>query len=345
MVLKLIHHGGVVLSDGTIIHQHARGLESRSSNRSQTPRMEQCPGIGSQLILCGLQFGHSKLQGLYANLVKVSKSIGGHGGVISEPPLLVRVHDGGPALETHRKGGFLRFCHLLRRLFGEHYESAAGGTGPSLLRRRDDGIDAEIFHIGPDGSGGDAIEDEEAADVVYGLGGLADVVVGEDHAGGCLDVGGEEDCGAFFRDFFHDIVDGVGGVVHVRAVGVLGGDGLGFEDGVGGGYGVARAAHVEDFGPAEGEPAVADDHHVFVGSELAGYCFHAEGSRTRHDSNFVRIVSSLQQIVKVPHDLLKRFTHQVQRTIGKDDGIFLIFAIVSFRNGWVLKCTSFWRFG
>ena len=56
-----------------------------------------------------------------------------------------------------------------------------------------------------------------------------------------------------------------------------------------------------------------------------------------HYRHLVSIVRSLQQFIQIPHDLLERLAHQVQRTIRKNDGIFLILAVVSLGHRGILE--------
>mmetsp|Transcript_16360 Transcript_16360/g.39151 ORF Transcript_16360/g.39151 Transcript_16360/m.39151 type:complete len:232 (+) Transcript_16360:611-1306(+) len=231
--------------------------------------------------------------------------------MIPESSLLVRVHDRAPSLETHGKARLPRLGHFFCGPFREHDEGGAGRSRPSLLGSGDYGIDAKGRHVGPDGAGCDAVQHEETSDVVHGLCGPADVFVGKYHARGSFDVGREHDRRTLLENLSHDVVDGMGSILHVRTVGVLGFDWLRLENRVRSGNGIAGSADVEDFRPAIGEPAIADDHDVFVGSELPGYCLHAKGTRTRHDCHLVSIIRSLQQIVQISHDLLKGLAHQI----------------------------------
>ena len=80
-------------------------------------------------------------------------------------------------------------------------------AAPSFLRRRDDDVDAERFHVDPVGAGRDAVEDEDGADGVRGVGYRLDLIVGEHDPGGRLDVRREYDFGFFFFDRLDDGVD------------------------------------------------------------------------------------------------------------------------------------------
>mgnify|MGYP003967643287 FL=1 len=80
-------------------------------------------------------------------------------------------------------------------------------SAPSFLRRGDDDVDAERFHVDPVGAGRDAVEDEDGADGVRGVGDRLDLIVGEHDPRGGLDVRREYDFGFFFFDCLDDGVD------------------------------------------------------------------------------------------------------------------------------------------
>ena len=112
--------------------------------------------------------------------------------------------------------------------------------------------------------------DEEAARFAHRSADGLQVGAGEHHAGSRFDMGGEDDVGPVLANGGDDLRRwgrarrGLGSASHLA----------GLEDHVGGG----DAAHLEDLGPAEAEPAVADDQRLLAAGELAGHRFHAESA-------------------------------------------------------------------
>jgi hypothetical protein len=93
------------------------------------------------------------------------------------------------------------------RALAEHHHGAAGRAAPALLRRADQHVHAGGLHVDPHRAGGDAVEHEQAADLVHRVGHGAQVVVGQDHAGGGFHVRREHHGGLLGADGGHHLVD------------------------------------------------------------------------------------------------------------------------------------------
>ena len=149
---------------------------------------------------------------------------------------------------------------------------------------------------------------------MHRIGDSLQVVVGQQHAGGGFHMRRKYHGGLFLRDRRRDFGDGGGRPGGFTAFG----DAPGLEHGVA----LGNAAHVEDLGPAEAEPAVADDHDVLVLCELAGYRFHAKGAAARYQGHRVGAIDLLEHARDVGHHATKAFGHVVERAVGVDDREF-----------------------
>ncbi len=121
---------------------------------------------------------------------------------------------------------------------------------------------------------------------MHGLADGAQVVVGQDHAGGGFDVRGKHHGGTLGTDggghFF-------GGAGFPCGLGVVA-DAAGLADeGFGG-----DVAHVKNLCPAVAEPAVANDQHFLTGGELAGDRLHAKRAAARHQRGGMGVIHLFQ---------------------------------------------------
>ena len=143
------------------------------------------------------------------------------------------------------------------------------------------------LHVDPDRAGGDAVEHEQAADLVHGVADGAQVVVGQDHARwrspraartrppGCS----RADRRPPLR---RSGAGAKGACAPLPLLARLAARSRRRRD----------AAHVEDLRPAVAEPAVAHDQHLLAGGELARDRLHAEGAAAGHEHRRARVVDA-----------------------------------------------------
>ena len=191
---------------------------------------------------------------------------------------------------------------LLRGLIAHHADANRGGSGPALLRRRDVGANVRVVHVDPGRARGDAVEAERRADLLAGVPDSLAVLLVQDDSRRRLDVRRADHGGLHVADFGHDLLDGrglhppvlvVGPAVHrssfhhVHLV-------------------VALAHALEELGPAVGEVAVADHHHIALVAEGAGRGLHGVRAGARQHDGMLRVVGVREARVEVVHDLLER---------------------------------------
>ena len=196
----------------------------------------------------------------------------------------------------------------------QHHEGAAGRAAPALLRRADQHVDAGGLHVDPHRAGGDAVEHEQAADLVHRIGHGLQVVVGQHHAGRGFDVRREHHRRLLARGWWP----------RPRRSAPARRASAGRRRRARLQHGARRrdAAHVEDLRPAVAEPAVADHQHRAAGGELARHRFHAEGAAAGHDDRRARVVDLLQHAGDVAHHALELARHVVERAVGVDHRVF-----------------------
>ena len=191
----------------------------------------------------------------------------------------------------------------MRRLLGgfirHHADANRGGSGPPLLGRRDVGPDVRVVHVDPGRARGDAVEAERRADLLARIpNGLAVLLV-QNNTGRSLDVRRADHGGLHVADLGHDLLDGRGldppvlfitpavhrpRLHHVHLV-------------------VALAHALEELGPAVGEVAVADHHHVALVAEGARGGLHGVRARAGQHDGVLRVVGVRERRVEVVHDL------------------------------------------
>ena len=148
-----------------------------------------------------------------------------------------------------------------------------------------------------------------------GMGQGRDIGIGQDDAGTCFDMRGEDHLGAHPADRIHDLVNGGRRIGGPRAGALLPGHhhfGLG-----------RKAAHVENLAPAEGKPAVADDQHALARAELPRHRLHPESAAARHHRHGIGGIDLFQHGRDIAHHRLELCRHVVQRPVGEDHGKFL----------------------
>ena len=77
-------------------------------------------------------------------------------------------------------------------------------------------------------------------------------------------------------------------------------------------------AHIDDLGPAVGEPAVTNDENRFVARKLTSHGFHAESSAAGYERDAVCVVNRFEHAGNIAHDTAKLLTHVVERAVGVD---------------------------
>ena len=297
-----------------VADHHAGGLEAFGGDAFKAFAGEQGADLFAESPLFVAYFGEAVAGGFLDHVAKAGEGVAGHGGVVGVAALFVGLHDLQPFLQVAGEAGALAAFDALAGLFAEHHQGAAGRGAPAFLRSADQYVDAIGAHVDPERAGGDAVEHEQAADRVHGVGDGAQVVVGQDHSRGGFDMGGENHLWLLRLDGRYHFVyrwRGEGGL----AAGFYR---PGLQDlGFGG-----DLAHLEDLRPAVAEPAVADHQAFFAGGQLPRHGFHAEGAAARHHGYGAGVVHLLQVAGDVAHDLLKGLRHVVEGAVGVDDRIF-----------------------
>mmetsp|Transcript_23734 Transcript_23734/g.58994 ORF Transcript_23734/g.58994 Transcript_23734/m.58994 type:complete len:469 (+) Transcript_23734:276-1682(+) len=312
-----LHTRGRKLRAG--LHPHVFGVRHDDGGRLEPGRgdgldaalLQRAPDGGAQRLLLGLHVFEAAGLGLELALAEGNECVGGHGAKVGVAAVFVRLHDVVPLLEVdgERLPAVARLERLLRA-GGEHDEARASGAGPALLGGCDEDVDAEGVHVSPEAPRGDAVEDEDCADFVGGVGDGLDVVVGDEDAGGGVDLGGEDAGGFFGFDGGDDVFDEGGPVGRVG--GVVDGEGGD------GDFGGDEAGAGEDVGPAVGEVAVADDERLLVGAEGAGRGLHRVGAGAREDNGGGAAIHFFQGPADVVECVLELLRHVVQRAVRVD---------------------------
>ena len=142
----------------------------------------------------------------------------------------------------------------------------------------------------------------------------AHIIQRQNYAGRRLDMGCEDQGGFLAADRLDHLVDG--GRRIRRRFAVIGGARLQH------GAGRGDVAGLKDLRPTKAEPAVAQDETVLSCRKLSRDRFHPVGPAPRHNDHSRGVVDLLQSVGDVAHDALEGLRHVVQRTVGKDHGIF-----------------------
>ena len=295
-------------------HDDARRLEAFGGHALQAPRSHHRAHLAAQIELLVAQAREAVGARFQHHVAGARQGVGGQGGVVGMAAAFVGLHDLQPLLQVHREAAVRRAVDGGSCALAQHHESAAGRTAPALLWRAHQHIDPRGLHVHPDRARGDAVEHEEAADFVRGLGHRAQIVVGQDHAGGGFDMRRADHGGALLADRGHHLGD------RRRRIGHLAPrrNGPRFEHGVCG----RNLAHIEDLRPAVAEPAIANHQGGFAGGELASHRLHAEAAAAGHNDRRARAIDLLQHARDIAHHLLEFARHVVERAVGIDDRIF-----------------------
>ena len=227
---------------------------------------------------------------------------------------LVRLHDLQPLAQIARETRAGRRVDSGARRLAQHDQRAARRRAPALLRCADQDIHAVGDHVDPDRARSDAIEHEQAADGVHGIGDGTQIGVGKDHARRCFDVGREHHGRPLLPDGRDDVVDGRWRKWSLPALA----DSTRLEhDGL-----RRNGAHVEYLAPPKTEPPIANDEAFPSRGELTRDGFHSEGSAARHHDRRSRVVDAFQSCRDVPDGTLEGLGHVIERAIREDHGIF-----------------------
>ena len=145
---------------------------------------EQRAHLAAQVFLLGLHLGEAVGLRFLHRGAQARERIGGHGGVVHVAAAFVRLHDLQPLLQVAGEAGAGGAVDGRAGALAEHDHGAAGRAAPALLRRGDQHVHAGGLHVHPHGARGDAVQHEQAAHLVHGIGHGPQVVVRQDHAGG-----------------------------------------------------------------------------------------------------------------------------------------------------------------
>ncbi len=170
------------------------------------------------------------------------------------------------------------------------------------------------LHVDPGAARGDAVEYEKPADPVHRVGHGTQVVVGQDHARGGLDMRGENDLRSFFGYPRRDLLDRGRGKGRLGTV--AGAPRLHH------GFRRRDRARLEYLAPAIGKPAVADHQRLRVRRQLPRHGLHRVGAAARHDGHCLGIIDLAQHRRDIAHHALEFGAHVVERPVSEDDGIF-----------------------
>ena len=176
-----------------VADHHAGRLEARCRHAGKAPVFQQRTHLPAQRQLLLPQALEAVIACLQHRVAAQGQCVGGHGRVIGVAAVFVGLHDLQPLLQVQRETGVGRRFELLSRQVAEHHKSAAGRAAPALLWRADQHVHAGGGHVDPQRAGGDAVEHEQRADFVRRIGHRAQVVVGQQQAGGCFDAARHDD--------------------------------------------------------------------------------------------------------------------------------------------------------
>ena len=300
--------GGVV----GIAHDDARGLEARGSDARVAVSLEQRSHRRADLLLLGAQLRKAARAGLEHRVPRSRERVGRHRRVVQVRTALVGLHHLQPLPKIGGVAGAGGAFDALAGEIRKHHEGAARRAAPALLRGAHEHVHAGGLEVDPHGARGNAVEHEQAAHFVRGVGHGAKVVVGQHHAGGGFDVRREHDRGPLGADRPHHFVDRGRRERLLRA----GARAARLQ------YRAGRrdASHLEDLGPAEAEPSASNDEAGAIRGELPRHRFHAEGPAAGNDDGRAGPVGLLEHAGDVAHDALELPRHVVQRPVGVDDG-------------------------
>ena len=291
-------------------HDDAGGGEIGGCDRRESVRGEHLAHARTQFELRRSQLLEPAVARLDHRGEVPHQGVGGHCCVVGRAPGTVLVGDRQPLREVHREARRGAGGHGLPSGFAEHDVTGPGGSAPALLRCTQQHVDAELLHVDPDRAGSDAVEHEQTADLVGGVGERADVVIGQDHARGRLDVRGEDDLRLTQADRRDNVVDRRGRPrgLHVVAVGSGGEDG----------DVVADATGIQDLRPAEGEQTVAHDKGAPPRRDLTGDGLHRVGAAAGDDRRGVRVVRFFEDAEHLLHHVDEARGHVVEGTVCED---------------------------
>ena len=191
---------GLDFGVGGVADHHAGRLEAVGGHAGQATAFEQRAHLAAQRILLGLHLGEAiGLRFLHGG-AQARQGVGGQGGVVGVAAFFVGFHDLQPLLQVAGKAGAGGAVDGGAGALAEHHHGAAGRAAPAFLRRGNQHVDAGRLHVDPHRARGDAVEHEQAAHCMHGVGHGAQIVVGQDHAGGGFDMRGKDDGGLFAGD-------------------------------------------------------------------------------------------------------------------------------------------------
>eukprot|EP00754_Rhynchopus_humris_P024183 Rhum_TRINITY_DN14870_c2_g1::Rhum_TRINITY_DN14870_c2_g1_i1::g.126196::m.126196 len=311
LVLELAHQRRRPVAD-----QHGRRAEAlgRHALVAELRAHHRTHGV-AQLLLRRLRLLVAEVLQLHHHVVEGAERLRRHRAVVHVAAVLVRLHQRRPRLQVQHERRALRAVQLRARVLAQHNEAGRRGARPALLRGRQQHVDAQRLHVHPQRAGRDAVQQEEGAHFVRGVGEGLDVRVRQHDARRRLDVRREDDARALGADAGHHLVDGR------RREGRLGRvvDRAGVHDV----DGRRDAARVEDLRPPEAEEAVADHERLLALRELARGGLHGVRAAARDDGHGGRVVGRLQRLGEALHDADEGGRHVVERAVAVHDGELL----------------------
>jgi hypothetical protein len=155
--------------------------------------------LADALEAVALGFQHHVTQG--------SQRVGRHRRVVGMAAAFEGFHDLHPFLEVASEAATGRRVDPGARSLAEDHQRAAGRARPAFLRGADQDVDLVGDHVDPHRTGSDAIEHEQAVHRPHRLAHGTQVVVGQNHPRGSLDVRRKNDRRPFGADAGHDVVD------------------------------------------------------------------------------------------------------------------------------------------